>query len=83
MWASVAVAHKLRCSRECGIFPDQGSNHVPFTGTQILNHWTTREVPPAFLATVNHMVLPKLRSARREEKNDCPQAHRPGAETDM
>ena len=74
--------HRLRCSREGGIFPDQGLNHVPFIGTQILTHWTNREVPLALLATVSHVVLPKLRSAWKENKNDCPQEHSPGAETD-
>ena len=28
-WASVVVAHGLRCSTACGIFPDQGSNPCP------------------------------------------------------
>ena len=28
-----------------GIFPDQGLNTCPCIGRQILNHWTTREVP--------------------------------------
>ena len=26
---SVAVAHRLSCPEECGIFPDQGSNPCP------------------------------------------------------
>ena len=29
---SVVVAHGLSCSTACGIFPDQGSNHVPCIG---------------------------------------------------
>ena len=37
------VAHGLSCSKACGIFLDQGSNHVSCTGRQILYHWTTRE----------------------------------------
>ena len=32
VWASVVVAHGLRCSVACGIFPDQGSNPCPL-------HW--------------------------------------------
>ena len=27
-------------------FPNQGFNHITCIGRQILNHWTTREVPP-------------------------------------
>ena len=26
-------------------FPNQGSNRTPYTGRQILNHWTARKVP--------------------------------------
>ena len=40
---SVAVAHRLSCFAACGIFPDQGSNQVPYTGRWILIHGTTRE----------------------------------------
>ena len=29
VWASVAVAHGLRCSKACGIFPNQRSNLCP------------------------------------------------------
>ena len=44
---SVAVAHESSCSSACGIFLDQGLN--PCTDRQILNHWTTREIPrPTF-----------------------------------
>ena len=44
-WASVVVAHGLRCPTACGIFPDQGfKTHVPCIGRWILNHWTTRKV---------------------------------------
>ena len=38
------MAHGLLCPLACGVFPDQGSTHVPCTGSRILNHWTTREV---------------------------------------
>ena len=41
----------------CGIFPDQGSNHVPCIGRQILKHWTTREVPPCLFRIVSLMLL--------------------------
>ena len=40
---SVAVAHGLSCSAACGIFPEQGWNHVPCIGRWILNHCATRE----------------------------------------
>ena len=46
-WASVVLrscVHRFSSSTECEIFPDQGSNPCS-TGRQILNHWTTREVP--------------------------------------
>ena len=42
--ASAAVAHRLSGCKACGIFSDQGPNHVPCIGRQILIHWTTREV---------------------------------------
>ena len=42
---SVVVAHKLSCSTECGLFPDQGSNLYPCTGRRMLNHCATKEVP--------------------------------------
>ena len=45
MGASVVVVHGLSCPAACGIFPDQGSNRCPLHCKQILNHWTTREVP--------------------------------------
>ena len=51
-WALVAarevvvVVHGLGCPMHVGSsFPDQGSNPHPCIGRQILNHWTTREVP--------------------------------------
>ena len=43
---SVVVGHGLSCSVACGIFLVQGSNPCPCIGRQILNHCTTREVPP-------------------------------------
>ena len=44
---SVVVAHRLSCSAACGIFPGQGSNPCPLHWqAEILNHCTTREVPP-------------------------------------
>jgi len=43
--ASVVVVHGLSCPAAYGIFPDQGLNHVPCVGRQILTHCTIREVP--------------------------------------
>ena len=43
--ASVVVAHGLRCSVACGIFPDQGLNLCPLHWQAILNHCATREFP--------------------------------------
>ena len=40
---SVLVVHRLSCSTACGIFPDQGLNHVSCIGRWTLNHWTPRE----------------------------------------
>ena len=48
-WASVVEAHGVSCPVACGIFLDRESNPVPCIGRQILNHWTTREVPYSFL----------------------------------
>ena len=45
MQASVVVTHSLSYCVTCGIFQDQGSNHIPCIGRQIPNHWTTGEVP--------------------------------------
>ena len=39
---AVTVVCGLSCPA-CGIFSDQGSNHVPCTGRWTLNRWTTRE----------------------------------------
>ena len=35
----------FRCPSACAIFQDPGSNPCPLHWRQILNHWTTREVP--------------------------------------
>ena len=44
---SVVVAHQLSCPAPCGILHSLTRNqtHIPCIGGQILNHWTTREVP--------------------------------------
>ena len=42
---SLVVGHGLSCLVACGIFPEQGSNHVACIGRQILYHCNTREVP--------------------------------------
>ena len=44
-WASVVVNQGLSCSKACGSSETRGWNRVPCTGRQMLNHWTTREVP--------------------------------------
>ena len=41
---SIVVMNQLSCPSARGIVPDQGSNHIPCIGRQILNHWTTRKV---------------------------------------
>ena len=49
---SVVVVHGLSCPRACEIFLARDQTHVPCIGRQIINYWTTREVPVC--------VLPKL-----------------------
>ena len=39
------VAPGLSCSVACGIFLTMDQTHVPCIARQILNPWTTREVP--------------------------------------
>ena len=41
MHMCIAVAHRLRCSEACGIFPDRGSTHVSCAGRQLRHHWAT------------------------------------------
>ena len=41
---SAVVALRLTCLAACGITPDQGWNPCPLHW-QILNHWTSKEVP--------------------------------------
>ena len=45
-----SCAQGLSCPKARGIFPDQGLNPVPCIGRQILNHWSTREVPRACIS---------------------------------
>ena len=45
---SLLAACGLGCSTVYGIFLDQESNPCLLHGRQILNHWTTREVPDDF-----------------------------------
>ena len=45
-WASVAVVHRASCSpQHVGSSWTRDRTCVPCIGRQILNHWTTREVP--------------------------------------
>ena len=44
------------CPAACGIFPEQGSNHVPYTGKQIL----TTEPPKKSSICVFKKILPRL-----------------------
>ena len=53
---SVDAAHGLSCPAACGIpvSPTRDGTCIPCTGRQILNHWTTREIPDiAFLLQGN------------------------------
>ena len=40
---SVVEAHWLRFSMAYGVFPDQGLNPCPLTGSQILRHWAPKK----------------------------------------
>ena len=40
---SVAVVHRLSCSKACGTFPTREGTSVLRIGRQILIHWTSRE----------------------------------------
>ena len=42
---SFNTAGGLSCSKTCGVFSNQGLNPIPYIARQILNHWTSREVP--------------------------------------
>ena len=46
----VTVAHGTKMA--WGLFLDQGSNPCPCIGRQIVNHWTTREVPLATFSSL-------------------------------
>ena len=55
---SVVVARGLGLSRECGTFPEQGSNPVPCPGRRILNRWITgKPVSTLFLIACGSYVL--------------------------
>ena len=42
---TVVVVHGLSCSVACGVCWDRDWNCLPCLARQILNHWTTKEVP--------------------------------------
>ena len=46
------------CSAACGIFLDQGLNHVPCIGRRILNHCTTREALQASVFILSFFIFP-------------------------
>ena len=55
---SVALVHGFSYPVAYGIFPDQGSKTSVLCITrQILNHWTTREVPKLAFLKTNPLVL--------------------------
>ena len=43
-WASVDVVNRFSCPVAYGVFQTREWTHVPHTGRQVLNQWTTREV---------------------------------------
>ena len=54
------MAYGLQCPLACGVFPDQGSTHVPCIGSPILNHWTTRE----FLDLIYYLLIQSIASVQ-------------------
>ena len=54
-WVSVVVAHKLSCPEVCGVisFRTKNRTRVACLARQILNHWTTRKLPPLFFMLLN------------------------------
>ena len=66
LWStdSVAVVHRLNCSKACGIFQTRDGTHVSCIGRQILIHLATRKVliPPFFSAFLSSCILSELPS---------------------
>ena len=57
-WASLVLGCGLSCPEVIGIsVPQPGTEHVPWIGRQILNHWTTREVPRHWFLLVKHLCV--------------------------
>ena len=54
---SVVVAHGLSCPMACGILLDEDRTHVPCTGRQVLNHWTTRKDWVSFFSYYKSLLL--------------------------
>ena len=54
---SVVVAHRLSCSKACGIFPDQGSNPC-------LLHWQADSIP------LSHQGSPAAETILNNEKKE-------------
>ena len=76
----VVVARGLSCPTACGIFPDQGSNHVPCIGRQIPNFWTIGEVPRIWILKKFFFFLMGHHHARLScvnlvNKNPCSLSH--------
>ena len=60
---SVVVAHGLRCSAACGIFPDQGSNQCPL-------HWQADSQPLRHQGSPLSMLLKNIfRWLEKNQKN--------------
>ena len=59
-WDSVAATHGFSCSMACGILVPQPVTwtHVPCIARQILDHWTTREVPGSYYFNKTSLFLP-------------------------
>ena len=69
---SVVAAHGLNCPVACGICPDQGSNPpVPHTGSQILNHRITGEVPFDILNWIFTMICLSYQEAKDQKAPQC------------
>ena len=67
-WASVVAARGLSCSVACGSSLTRDWTCVPCIGRQILNHWTTRDVP------ISVLLIPNTQLFFRRWPSDSPAA---------
>ena len=54
---SIVVAHGLGCSLACGISQTRDQTCVSCIGRQVVNHWTTKEIPIFFFFCCGFSVI--------------------------